>query len=276
MNPVQKALWYVEIHSRDPLNLEQIADACHTSPYHLTRAFSAVFGRPLMRYLRQRRLSEAASQLAEGAADILTLAMEAGYASHEAFSRAFKEEFDCTPEAIRAQGHTRNLSLTEAFVMTSSPAPTLAPPRIEMLNPMLLAGIVERYDCNSPAGIPNQWQRFLPYFNSISATVSRDAYGVVYNFDSEGFFDYLTGVEISAQSSIPFGLVQLQMPAQKYAVFSHAGHVAEIRTVIAAIWSEGLAAAGLEPNQGPTLEKYGPNFNPATGLGGFEIWIAVA
>lgn len=160
--------------------------------------------------------------------------------------------------------------------MTSSPAPTLAPPRIEMLNPMLLAGIVERYDCNSPAGIPNQWQRFLPYFNSISATVSRDAYGVVYNFDSEGFFDYLTGVEISAQSSIPFGLVQLQMPAQKYAVFSHPGHVAEIRAVIAAIWSEGLAAAGLEPNQGPTLEKYGPSFNPAIGLGGFEIWIAVA
>lgn len=64
MDTVQKALWYVETHSRQTPDLEQIANAIQVSPYHLTRAFAAVFGTPLMRYARRRRLSEAAKQLA--------------------------------------------------------------------------------------------------------------------------------------------------------------------------------------------------------------------
>ena len=67
MDPVQKALWYVESHSREPIALEDIARACRISPFHLTRAFAATMGLSLMRYVRRRRLSEAARQLAQGA-----------------------------------------------------------------------------------------------------------------------------------------------------------------------------------------------------------------
>ena len=67
MDPVQKALWYVESHSRESISLEDIADACKVSPFHLTRAFAATMGLSLMRYVRARRLSEAARQLASGA-----------------------------------------------------------------------------------------------------------------------------------------------------------------------------------------------------------------
>ena len=67
MDPVQKAPWYVESHSRESISLEDIADACKVSPFHLTRAFAATMGLSLMRYVRARRLSEAARQLASGA-----------------------------------------------------------------------------------------------------------------------------------------------------------------------------------------------------------------
>jgi AraC family transcriptional regulator len=275
MNPVQKALWYVESHSRMAISLEQVADASDVSPYHLTRAFSTSFATPLMRYVRQRRLSEAAKHLAAGATDILSIAIDHSYGSHEAFSRAFKDEFQVTPESVRDQGHHRNIKLTEPIVMKSTPLPKLGIPRIETLPFKRLAGIVERYDCKSPAGIPDQWQRFLPYLGSIPKQIGKDAYGVCYNFDDEEKFDYLTAVEVKENAQLPFGLVRFDLPKHKYAVFSHGSHVAEIRAVIAAIWSEGLPASGHEPAKGPMLEKYGPQFDPATGLGGFEIWISV-
>lgn len=104
MDPVQKALWYVETHSRAGINLDQVAEASSVSPYHLTRVFAEMFGISLMRYARRRRLSEAAKQLAAGACDILSLAMDNGYGSHEAFSRAFKDEFGVTPESVRTHG----------------------------------------------------------------------------------------------------------------------------------------------------------------------------
>ena len=275
MDAVQKALWYVETHSRQELTLEQIASAIQVSPYHLTRGFAAVMGTPLMRYLRRRRLSEAAKQLAVGATDILTVAIDCSYSSHEAFSRAFKDEFCVTPESVRAQGHCKNLDLTEPIAMSTTPGPQLGTPRLETLPSKRLAGIVERYDCQSPTGFPIQWQRFASYLGHIANQIGQDWYGVNYNFDDEGKFDYLSGIEVKADTELPFGLVQLDLPEQKYAMFSYSGNVAEIRKVLATIWSEALPASGYEAAQGPTLEKFGDQLDPTTGLGSFEIWVAV-
>ena len=275
MDTVQKALWYVETHSRQSLTLEQVASAVQVSPHHLTRAFAAVMGTPLMRYVRRRRLSEAAKQLAVGATDIMAVALDHGYGSHEAFSRAFKEEFRVTPESVRSQGNLNNLALTEPIAMSTTPAPQLGAPRIETLPPKRLAGIVERYNFETPTGFANQWQRFAPYRGHIVKQIGHEMYGVNYNFDDEGRFDYLSGVEVNDHTELPFGLVQLDLPEQKCAVFSYGGHVAEIRTVLAAIWSEALPASGYEAAPGFAIEKLGDQLDPTTGLGEFEIWLAV-
>ncbi|MGE5157753.1 MAG: helix-turn-helix domain-containing protein [Gemmatimonas sp.] len=66
----------------------------------MVRAFAAATGFSVMRYVRARRLSEAARALARGAPDILSLALEADYGSHEAFTRAFRDHFGMTPEAV--------------------------------------------------------------------------------------------------------------------------------------------------------------------------------
>lgn len=275
MDIVQKALWYVETHSRQSLTLEQVASAIQVSPYHLTRAFAAVMGTPLMRYVRRRNLSEAARQLATGATDILAVAIEHGYGSHEAFSRAFKEEFRVTPESVRFEGHVKNLALTEPLAMNTTPAPQPGSPHIETLSRKQLAGIVERYDGESTAGFAKQWQRFAPYLDYIAKQVEREVYGVSYNFDEEGKFDYLACVAVNERTELPFGLVQMDLPQQKYAVFTYDGHVAEIRAAVAAIWREALPASGYEAARGPTLERFGEQLDPATGLGKFEIWVAV-
>ena len=102
MNPAQKALWFIESHLAEELTLDEVAAIGGVSRFHMVRAFAAATGLSVMRYVRARRLSEAARALAGGAPDILTLALDADYGSHEAFTRAFRDHFGVTPEAVRA------------------------------------------------------------------------------------------------------------------------------------------------------------------------------
>jgi AraC family transcriptional regulator len=275
MNPVQKALWFVESHLREPIALEEIATHSGVSPYHLTRAFDAVTGHSLMRYVRARRLSEAARQLCNGAPDILSVALDAGYGSHEAFTRAFRDHFGLTPEQVRGQAQPANLSLTEPIVMDSTPLPELAPPRFETIKPLLLAGLVARYNQQTSAGIPSQWERLHPYLGDLPKRVDEAAYGACYNTDEEGNFDYIAGVEVRDFSDVPEKFATLRVPAHRYAVFRQSEHISAIRRTFSAIWSKWLPECGHKPADAPVLERYGPEFNSVNGTGGFEIWIPI-
>src|SRR5499426_4290939 len=129
MNPAQKALWYVEGHLSNALTLDEIASVAGVSRFHMVRAFAEATGMSVMRYVRARRLTEAARALARGAPDILSLALEADYGSHEAFTRAFRDHFGMTPEAVRATTCLDHLKLQEPILMDSTALDTLAPPR---------------------------------------------------------------------------------------------------------------------------------------------------
>lgn len=275
MDPVQKALWFVESHSQEQASLEEIAAACNISSYHLTRAFAASTGLSLMRYVRARRLSRAARELARGAENIMRVALDVGYSSHEAFTRAFRDQFGLTPQKVREQGSVDHLQLVEPIAMDAKEYSELQPPRFETVESKLLAGLVERYRCESPAGIPDQWQQFARHLGHVPGQTGDAAYGVSYNFDEDANFDYMCGVEISNGRAGSNGLETLRLPSQRYAIFHHDGHVAGIRTTMAAIWQDWFPESGHRAVEAPTLEVYGPEFDGKTGLGGFEIWIPI-
>jgi AraC-like DNA-binding protein len=88
-------------------------------------------------YLRGRRLSQAAQVLAQGAPNILTVALDVGYGSHEAFTRAFRDFFGVTPEEVRAQRDIGNLKLMEPFIMKDQPATRLPEPVFRAEGPFL-------------------------------------------------------------------------------------------------------------------------------------------
>src|SRR5271168_4403298 len=102
MSPAQKALWFIESHLAEPITLDEISAVAEVSRFHLVRAFGEATGFSVMRYVRARRLTEAARSLAAGAPDILSLALDADYGSHEAFTRAFRDQFGLTPETVRS------------------------------------------------------------------------------------------------------------------------------------------------------------------------------
>src|SRR5471032_1316200 len=154
MNPAQKALWFIESHLADALTLDEIAAIGGVSRFHMVRAFAAATWLSVMRYVRARRLTEAARALAGGAPDILRLALEADYGSHEAFTRAFRDHFGMTPETVRSATCLHQLKLQEPILMDSSITDKLEPPRFETSKPLLIAGVGDRFNHENGAGIP--------------------------------------------------------------------------------------------------------------------------
>lgn len=275
MTPVEKALWFIEGHFSDDIGLDDIADAGGVSRFHLTRAFVAATGQSAVRYLRARRLSEAARSLAAGAPDILAVALDAGYGSHEAFTRAFRDQFGTTPELVRGRRHLDDVPLVEPIKMNETLLTHLEPPRLEDGKPMLIAGLGERYSCDSSKAIPSQWQRFGPHIGHVPGQVGQICYGVCHNSDEDGNFDYLCGVEVADFSGLTRDFDRVRVPAQRYAVFSHRDHISTIRRTVHTIWSKWLPESGHEAADAANFERYGETFDPRTGMGGLEIWIPI-
>jgi AraC family transcriptional regulator len=268
-----KALWYIESHLSGATSLDDIADAAQVSRFHLSRAFSAATGCCITNYLRARRLSEATKALAQGAPDILAVALDAGYGSHEAFTRAVRQHFGLTPEQVRALASTETLKLQEPLRMDNNTIAQLAPPRIVNSDVLLIFGLGER--CRSNARMPSQWDRFLPHLGNISNQVGNVAYGVICNSDEAGTYEYICGVEVSEFPSHPPEFARLRIPPQTYAVFKHREHISAIAATWKAIWNQALPDYGYQASDGPAFERYAEEFDGRTGLGGLEIWIPI-
>jgi len=275
MNPAQKALWYIESHLAEPLTLDEISNVAGISRFHMVRAFAAATGFSVIRYVRARRLSEAARALAAGAPDILYVALDADYGSHEAFTRAFRDHFGVTPEVVRATTCLDKLKLQEPILMDSTAQHAIAPPRFETAKAILVAGIGDRFSYESSAGIPGLWARFHQYVDGLPGRIGKVAYGVCTNPDDAGNFDYIAGVEVADFSDLPRDFGRIRIPEQRYAVFSHKEHISTIRGTISTIWNNWLPSSGYKVADAPTFERYDEKFDPVTGNGGFEIWVPI-
>jgi AraC family transcriptional regulator len=270
MRPIDRTVWYVESHLNQAVSLDDVADIAGVSKFALTRTFLNKTGQTVLAYARARRLTEAAKSLQRGAPCILDVALSVGYASHEAFSRAFRDHFRLSPVEVRYE--RRPLSLTEAIDMSNDPSrPTLSP-RFEDLKAFKIAGFSRRFSMQNTAGIPALWQSFGEHIGSIPGEVSDAAYGVCYNTDGDSF-DYLCGVEVRSASDLPREFVALELPSNRYAIFHHGGHVTDIHAIMRTIFSDWLPASGREAAEAPLFERYGREFDPRTGAGGFDVYL---
>ncbi|MPZ94267.1 MAG: helix-turn-helix domain-containing protein [Propionibacteriales bacterium] len=78
-----------------------LAERVHLSRFHLDRVVAATAGEPPARFRRRILLERAAFRLVTGSSTILDVAVEAGYSSHEAFTRAFARAYGVPPDRWR-------------------------------------------------------------------------------------------------------------------------------------------------------------------------------
>lgn len=277
MSAIVRTLWYIESRFREELCLDDLASATGLSRFYLSRMFPMATGYTVSGYLRGRRLTHAAKALADGAPDILAVALEAGYNSHEAFTRAFRDQFGMTPDEVRRRRSIENLTLVEAIKMEAATNVTLEPPRIERQGALRIAGLSEHHGTAGAAGIPGQWQKFAPFIGNFDGMIGAATYGVVGEFsnDVQGY-DYIAGVQVRPDADLPREFASISIPARTWAKFTHKGHVSSISSTCAAIFGDWQPKMDFETGEGYSfLEYYGPDFDPKTGYGTMEIWVAV-
>ena len=100
----QTAEGRVQIATAGTLDRETLADVAGFSVPHFHRIFTAHTGESAISYVRRVRLERAARKLRMGAVDITEVALAAGYDSHAAFSKAFRQQFGLSPSEFRQLG----------------------------------------------------------------------------------------------------------------------------------------------------------------------------
>lgn len=92
---------YIRQHLDQPLDRAALAGVAGFSVSHFHRIFSDCTGESIASYVRRQRLERAGRKLRMGAVDITEVALAAGYESHAAFSKAFKQHFGLSPRDFR-------------------------------------------------------------------------------------------------------------------------------------------------------------------------------
>ncbi|MDF3820887.1 AraC family transcriptional regulator [Leptospira sp. 96542] len=95
-------IWqFVESNLEKDLGLNQIAFFSNYSNWHFHRLFKKSQGENIQSYIRRLKIEKAAYELKISQFPILEIAMEAGYESNEAFTKAFKKQMGLTPTQFR-------------------------------------------------------------------------------------------------------------------------------------------------------------------------------
>jgi AraC family transcriptional regulator len=276
MSVPDKALWIIERNSTQPLTLDGIAAACGVSRSHLAHAFGTATGLSVMQYVRARRLTATPEALAAGAPNILSIALDAGYGSHEAFTRAFRERFQQTPESVRERRSVDGLELLGPLELRPRANLRLDPPRIVDSQAVRVVGLAERCSFDTTITIPAQWQRFMELYPTIAHKRDHIPVGVSFSADDDGQFQYMCGAEVHRFGERTRGLQHLEIPPRQYAVFEHRGHVSTIYETYRCIWDEAMPATSRSVADAPVIERHNPTFDPRTGEGGLTLWIPLA
>jgi AraC family transcriptional regulator len=104
LNRMKNALDLMEKKLDERLDIEEIAKAAYASPFHFQRMFLMLTGMTVAEYIRKRKLTLAAQELATSSSKVLDVAFKYGYDSPESFSKAFRKIHGITPSEARNPG----------------------------------------------------------------------------------------------------------------------------------------------------------------------------
>ena len=99
---IERVVDYIHAHYDEPLDVDRLSAIAHFSRFHFHRQFTACIGIPAYRLVQVLRLNHACRQLAfSPERRVLDIALDAGFDSPEAFSRAFHKLYGQSPAAFR-------------------------------------------------------------------------------------------------------------------------------------------------------------------------------
>ena len=87
--------------NNEEITLKKLSDSLGYSEFYVSRRFKEISGMQFRDYLRYRKLAFALKDVRDTDKSLLDIALDYGFSSHEAFTRAFKEAYGITPSEYR-------------------------------------------------------------------------------------------------------------------------------------------------------------------------------
>jgi len=101
INAVDRMQAYIVSHIDEEITMQALSKAAGYSLWYSIRIFKELLGKTPFDFIRAVRLTKAAEKLRDTNNSVLTVAMDAGFSSHDGFTRAFKRQFNITPQKYK-------------------------------------------------------------------------------------------------------------------------------------------------------------------------------
>lgn len=105
--PIQEIVNYIEIHYKEKIVVENIAEMIHLSRTYISVLFKKETGEKFSDYLQRIRLEKSCEFLENTKLSIQEIAENTGFFDSAHFSRAFKDRYQCSPIEYRKKKNTK-------------------------------------------------------------------------------------------------------------------------------------------------------------------------
>ena len=266
------AINYIEEHILEEIDYEKLGRLAGCSSSHFQRIFTYLGGVTLKEYIKRRRMSLAATELADSSAKVIDVALKYGYSSPTAFTRAFADIHGVTPSEVKDGAKVVAFPPMKFQMVVKGVTPMNY--RIEKKEAFRVVGksielkqsIEENFKIT-----PEFWAKA-----SMDGTVQR-LVGMIENLGLLGIstcnntdeWRYYIAVETTKEAD---DMEEYIVPACTWAIFSKEGPISGMQELENQIVTEWLPTSGYEYADAPDIEVY---YNPDSVNAKYEVWIPV-
>jgi len=265
---VQRTIYDIVANLDEALDLETLASAAGLSPFHFHRMFRGMVGETPLELVRRLRIERAARQVLANDRPITQIAFDAGYETHEAFTRAFRVWYHTSPSGFRHRKRARTeIAATCGVHFGDGPMPRFIPRdsggntmdvEIKELPELRVATVRHIGPYNL---IPQAFERLGAIVDHLGVFTRPEAMLVaIYHDDPDSTpTDQLrsdAGLVAPEGMALPEGLVEQRIPAGRYASATHVGPYEQLGDVWARFFGEWLPASGHRLGPGVSYEIY--------------------
>lgn len=284
---VQQTIDRIEDSLEADIVLEDLARAAGMSFWHFLRVFRTTVGETLKDYIRRRRLTVAAWALLESERGVLDIALSSGFDSHEAFSRAFKSQFACSPRQFRQQGQPpqfprARLEISAAY-LAHLQSGISREPALQVHADLRLVGMQteltvppQEFDVLA-LGAP-LWQAFLQRVDGIGQRLDDRILficDILASNDEHVRCMLMPCVAVSGFGAVPESCIAEVRPGSLDAVFQHRGGGQAWEYTMQYVYGCWLPESGHSLSDLPLLYRFDPRHSPFCEQPELEVWLAL-
>lgn len=249
-----------------PVDLDELADVACFSKFHFHRVFTAVTGETVNRFANRARLEKSARLLRYSDRTATDIALDCGFSSSAAFSRAFRAGYGATPSGYRDGGKIEKLKVGKDLFDGRGFYLRMSEARKRSEFPVRLVEMPERRVAYRRVVNAFDGDRVLDAFRTMVAWARAEGLlsdGVLFGMSADdphvtpkALYRYEVCLATSRPFTPPAGMSETVLPARRYAVARVSGDLRKVATAWDYLIRGWLINSPYEPEHAPGFEVF--------------------